>query len=645
MDYRAEIDGLRSLAVLPVVFFHAGFHTFRGGFVGVDIFFVISGYLITSIILAELAQGNFSIANFYERRLRRIFPALFFVMLACIPFACFWLTPSDMKNFFKSLIAVSSFVSNILFLKESGYFDTSSELKPLLHTWSLALEEQYYLLFPLYLMLFSKLGKHWILLSLSLALVASLVFSQYLVNENPAYAFFLLPSRGWELLIGGLSAYYLSNNQHSCFSMPTRNIAAWLGVVLIFYSVFSYSKTSPFPGLYALIPTLGAALIIIFATSQNSVGQFLGHRVLVGLGMISYSAYLWHQPLFAFARQRSLIEPSHTLFFILVIVTLILAYFTWRFIELPFRRRDCLDRGKVLSLALIASFIAISLGILGVHGKIQLTNDASISLGKQLDSRLGANHGLSQDCDKAFNSSPHCSTSAEPEILLWGDSYAMHLAQGLIASNPKIKMVQKTVSSCGPFFGIAPLNNQLVQTWSKKCLEFNDEVFQYLKDKKSIKYVVLSSPFRHFVDAEAHVLTHEGQILNANTVALLFMLDTLSKLRAMGKIPVIFAPTPQNGENIGNCLKKAKFFNQDIAICNIKLSESLLRQADVWRFLNNLKMYVTIIHPSDFLCHGNHCLTSIDDVFIYRDHGHLSKEGSAYLGKQFNFYRLVIQAQ
>ena len=179
MDYRREIDGLRAIAVVPVILFHAGFETFSGGFVGVDVFFVISGYLITSIILAELEQGKFSIVNFYERRARRILPALFLVMLVCIPFAWLWLLPSDMKDFSQSLVAVAVFASNILFWRESGYFDTAAELKPLLHTWSLAVEEQYYVLFPLFLMLFWRLGKRWILGTLGLVFVASLAVAQW----------------------------------------------------------------------------------------------------------------------------------------------------------------------------------------------------------------------------------------------------------------------------------------------------------------------------------------------------------------------------------------------------------------------------------------------------------------------------------
>ena len=198
MDYRREIDGLRALAVLPVILFHAGFETFSGGFVGVDVFFVISGYLITTIILAELEQEKFSIINFYERRARRILPALFLVMLACIPFAWVLLRPDDLYSFAKSLVAVPLFISNIFFWRDGAYFETVAELKPLLHTWSVALEEQYYIIFPLFMMLFWKLGKRWILLTLGFLFLASLVVAQWAAYAKSSAAFYILPTRGWE---------------------------------------------------------------------------------------------------------------------------------------------------------------------------------------------------------------------------------------------------------------------------------------------------------------------------------------------------------------------------------------------------------------------------------------------------------------
>lgn len=277
MQYRREIDGLRALAVLPVILFHAGFETFSGGFVGVDVFFVISGYLITTIILGELEQGKFSIVNFYERRARRILPALFLVMLVSIPFAWILLSPAELTSFSKSLIAVPLFVSNFFFWRDGGYFETAAELKPLLHTWSLAVEEQYYVLFPLFLMLFWKLGKRWILLTLTLVFCSSLAIAQWAAYARPDVAFYLLPTRGWELLIGAFAAMYLSKSYRIEFGKAASEVGGWLGVVLILFPVFSYSKATPFPGLYALVPTLGTVLIILFATEQTSVGKFLGN--------------------------------------------------------------------------------------------------------------------------------------------------------------------------------------------------------------------------------------------------------------------------------------------------------------------------------------------------------------------------------
>src|SRR6185312_1937544 len=211
MDYRQEIDGLRALAVLPVILFHAGFQSFSGGFVGVDVFFVISGYLITTIILAELEQGRFSIINFYERRARRILPALFLVMFVCLPFAWLWLLPEDMKSFSQSLVAVSVFASNVLFWKKSGYFDTAAELKPLLHTWSLAVEEQYYVFFPIFLVLSWRLGKSKICGLLVMVFVMSLAVAQWASLAEPAAGFYLLPTRGWELLVGVFSAFFVTS--------------------------------------------------------------------------------------------------------------------------------------------------------------------------------------------------------------------------------------------------------------------------------------------------------------------------------------------------------------------------------------------------------------------------------------------------
>ena len=287
------------------MFFHFGFDTFSGGFLGVDVFFVISGFLITTMILAELDKDKFSIVNFYERRARRILPALFVVMLVCIPFAWFWLLPSYMKDFSQSLVAVSVFMSNILFYREAGYFGVEAELKPLLHTWSLALEEQYYVLFPLFLMLFWRLGKRWILFTLMLLFFVSLALAQWLYYIKPDTAFYLLPTRIWELLVGAFAAFYSSKQAVKIFDRAVSEVAGWLGLALILYAVFAYSKSTPFLYLYfTFVTTLGAVLIILFATQKTTAGKFLGNKAFVSVGLISYSLYLWHQPIFAFVRHK-----------------------------------------------------------------------------------------------------------------------------------------------------------------------------------------------------------------------------------------------------------------------------------------------------------------------------------------------------
>ena len=644
MDYRREIDGLRALAVLPVILFHAGFKTFSGGFVGVDVFFVISGYLITTIILAELGQGTFSIVNFYERRARRILPALFLVMLVCIPFAWFWLLPSDMKDFSKSLVAVSVFASNILFWRENGYFDAEAELKPLLHTWSLAVEEQYYVLFPLFLMLFSTLGKRWILVTLGLVFIISLVMAEWGAQNKPFPAFYLLPTRGWELLLGAFASFYLSQPDRKDFGKGLSEAAGWLGVALILYSVFAYSKATPFPGFYALVPTFGTVLIILFATHKTTVGKFVGNKAFVGIGLISYSAYLWHQPLFAFVKHRSLLEPSHFVFLVLSVLALILAYFSWRFVEAPFRNKSFVSRRSVFLCSLVGSILFVCVGLFGhlSDGRFYGRINGPIS---DLDLRVRVNYGLSIDCEGDYYVSSSCSTSDRPEVMLWGDSYAMHLAQGFFASNPSIGLVQKTVSVCGPFLGIAPANAKLVRSGAEKCLAINDKVYEYLKNTPSIKYVVLSSPFGQFVGSDATVLTKDGKLVNGKDVAVDVMLETVNKIKILGKTPVIFSPTPQNGENVGRCLIKSVFFQEDTELCNVSYSKSLELQADVWSFLKEVSSEVKVVNLNDFLCRDDTCRASFGGVFIYRDGGHLSHEGSAYLGAKMNFYQILVDAE
>ena len=452
MKYRVEIDGLRALAVMPVIFFHAGFEWFSGGFVGVDVFFVISGYLITTIIISEMAEGKFSIINFYERRARRILPALFFVMAACLPFALVWLSSSDLKDFGHSLVAVSTFSSNILFWSESGYFDTAAELKPLLHTWSLAVEEQYYIIFPIFLLLTWRLGIKWILLLLSIVFFISLGIAvwgtQFSTNLNiMSGTFFLLPTRGWELLTGVFAAFYLKYNAH-LKSHTANQMFSILGFGMIVYSIIAFDKTTPFPSLYALIPTIGTGLLILCAVPKTFIHKLLSLKFIVGIGLISYSTYLWHQPLLAFARHRTLGEVSELILVILCLASLVMAWFSWRFVEKPFRDKLRYSKNKIFIFSFVGIFLFSFSGLFLIlkdgfkDYKNELIYQHLVSIGKKnyeinnenlqddtwrilREIYKNENYGLVNNIiDKSNNFSP---SSSAKRVLLVGNSHSKDL--------------------------------------------------------------------------------------------------------------------------------------------------------------------------------------------------------------------------
>ena len=362
MKYRKDLDGLRAIAVLAVILYHAGFNVFSGGYVGVDIFFVISGYLITAIIINDIDNDSFSIGDFYERRARRILPVLFFVMLLTIPFAWMWMLPSSFGDYSNSLIAVPLFSSNILFYLTSGYFGALAELKPLLHTWSLAVEEQYYILFPIFILAVSRFNKKWIPPLLVLAMILSLLAAQYGSAFHPNFTFFMLPTRAFEILIGALLSFYAKFIR---VDRRVAELASFLGLTLVLLPIFYFDSSTPSPSFYTLIPTIGVGMIILFSELNTFTARILGNKLLVGIGLISYSAYLWHQPLFAFYKIRTLDGVNPFISSSLVFLSIFFAYFTWKFIEIPFRNKALIRKKLFILFGVIFTLFFIFIGVMG----------------------------------------------------------------------------------------------------------------------------------------------------------------------------------------------------------------------------------------------------------------------------------------
>jgi peptidoglycan/LPS O-acetylase OafA/YrhL len=335
MKYRPDIDGLRGIAVLLVVLYHLELFSVSGGFIGVDVFFVISGFLITSIVIGEINHKEFSILYFYERRVRRIFPALFSVLLVCTVIGFALLIPPDFEKYGRSLIATVFFVPNIFFASQKSYFSPDNDRHPLLHTWSLGVEEQFYLALPLLLLLLLKFSSRLRLILIGLAFIASLCWCFALVKVQPVSAFYLAPSRAWELLLGVFIAHLRP--------LPSRNrwileVTALLGLCLIGGSAFLLSERILFPGPYGLLPTIGAGLVIYTGTCGNTItSRLLSCTPLVRIGLISYSLYLWHWPLLSFLTIAQDDKPGGSIRYALLLASIGLAWGSWRWIEQPFR--------------------------------------------------------------------------------------------------------------------------------------------------------------------------------------------------------------------------------------------------------------------------------------------------------------------
>lgn len=640
--YRADIDGLRALAILPVVLFHFRVPGFFGGFVGVDVFFVISGYLITSLIHGEMAQGRFSIVEFCQRRIRRIFPALFAMLAVATVAAAFVFFPADFALYARSLVATAFFASNFEFRHEAGYFDAAAELKPLLHLWSIAVEEQFYLLFPAILLLTGAKSKRRTLVIVAILLAASFGFSLWAVTHAPADAFYLLPSRMWELMLGAMLAI-------GGLVVPRlralREAIAIIGLALIGWSVFALTPATPFPGLAALAPCLGAALVIYAGSGRTAVNDALSVRPLVFVGLISYSLYLWHWPLYVFTRYVLFRELTGLETAGLIAASFVLAFLCWRFIERPFRERRFQPDWKALfggAAAAMATAAACGAVIASSDGWPQRYPSAIrqiLAEERDHEPRMDICFGLTARDVRAGRLCRVGSTAAKhPSFILWGDSHADALLPAVeeVALREGRAGLFAGTDSCAPLLGVTRPD-----AW--KCRAFNDEVIK-IATGPDITEVILDARWAKNADGTSYGDEPPGRILiyddqgrgtttaTTNAVFVRGLERTVRTLTQAGKKVILVGSVPEIGWPVPIVLARMKLADENPQT-DLTLSAYLQRQHFVlYAFAQMNKTYgAKVIYPHQVLCATGTCKVALRGIPLYRDQHHLSVFGARQL--------------
>ncbi len=649
IDYRRDIDGLRGLAVLAVILSHTGISFFKCGFLGVDIFFVISGYLITAIISTELLKGTFSLLQFYMRRVRRIFPALFLVLLCCIPFAYYWMTPIQLYNFSRSLLGAVAFTSNFLFFFEFGYFDAASALKPLLHTWSLGVEEQFYLIYPVFILLLWRFMRGAITPVLTalilLSLVISFVFEIVLSGKS---AFFLTPARVWELLCGAV-VFRLSLTA----VVKHKKYLNGLGALCLCFGFFLAGFKMGFATLYTALAVIGTCLLISFPQAQSQT-QFWPNRLLsskacVALGLISYSAYLWHQPVFAFARIRSFAPLSPSVICVLLGLILGLSYMSWRYVEQPFRAKKesvyRISTSKVLmltaiSISLILSFSLAAIKTNGMPERMPSQIRDSLRINQAAVNKSACHHNSNKLVEGRvyiFDCLPK-SPQGDYDFVILGDSHADSLAGEIVkqARSHGLYGNQITLSGCAPFLGY--------NYGTLPCHAANEIIRAHIQ-KSKISTLIISARYsamlglRPFSNEEVGVKFSEtggsdflGAVSGNNAVDF--------EARVQGGINafltkfdrvIIVYPIPEARWHVPQRAAKNALFKNDYTDISTSYEDFLSWNNDILTALDGVTdKRIFRVRPSQRLCpEKTRCMNVVNSKVLYRDADHLSDKGAA----------------
>lgn len=604
--YRRDIDGLRSLAILPVLFYHAGVSGFSGGYVGVDIFFVISGFLITGIIAREIDARQFSIARFYERRARRILPALFLV-IACVLLAASWLyLPGDFQGVPKSALATLLFLANVWFFTQTGYFAGGSETMPLLHCWSLAVEEQFYIGFPILLWILARGLPRWRNAAIAAVALISFAWAWWTQAAGDGFAFYLLPPRAWELFVGALLAL---GAVPAIERRAWREMLAVLGIAALLAPVFVYDHDTVFPGLTALPPVLGTALLI-HAAPGTLVGRVLSLRLPVAIGLVSYSLYLWHWPLIVFS-EYAMERPLTGWASVAVIATaFLLAWLSWRFVERPFRTPGMFDARRIFVMSGVgaAALAGAAIALMPLGGwptrfppDVTRLADAAGDISPKRDQCLNAEIGGDR---------PQCTLGAatQPTALLWGDSHGVELAWALgeELGGKGGALMQRTRGSCPPVIGYAH---------DPACVAFNDDVLARIAATPAIHTVYLAG----FWQSSGYHVPGMADRLG----------ETIARLQKLGRRVVLIGPVPNQPFNVPRHLAMAAARGD--AAGAIGGPTATYRRETAWlrdRLPDWRRSGLVVIDPAAAMIDGAHSRIQADGEPLYFDSHHLSLAGA-----------------
>lgn len=641
MKNRQDIQVLRGIAVLMVVLFHARIEPLRAGYLGVDVFFVISGFLITAMVIGQIQGGTFSFCEFYFRRAKRLLPAAYTTFLITTLASMWLLTSHEFIQFTQQLWAAVTFTSNIVLLRQGSYFGGEADLKPLLHTWSLAIEEQYYLLLPVGLYFLP--ARHWFKTVL-LVLFTSAVLCAAVMIWRPDVAFYLLPTRAWELAIGSLGVFLLRHPKSETWA---RRLFWPALLIVLLLPVAPLSNKHP--GLDAWL-ICWATLVLLLARHH-----FLNDgRVMAALSRVgdwSYSLYLIHWPIFALASNVWMGNLPIWVKYGGIALSLLLAYLQYTFVEDPLRHSQMTFSASRMAAVASASGALIAIPYLYLYNSTTLQEFAQIRRG---------NTGLSPACafNDRFRPSADCVTGSTPKILVWGDSYAMHLMPGIMSEFGSEGVVQATKYVCGPLVDVAPVAMYVGATqnrrWAEGCLEFNDSVLSYLRETPSIRTVVLSSVFKQYVTAEnfgSLLRTASGlqEQDGSSEIALHGLAKTIEAVRSLGKNVVVVGPPPAMDWDAGRCAERLMTGMVTLgadADCATKDAEYKQKRSSVLSFLKRLpeQLGVEVIMFDDILREGSGFMAIAQGKVLFITNGHLSYEGSEYLANKLQLRHAILKA-